>query len=127
MNKKSNRPLSPHLQIYKLPMLAKLSISHRATGAALSIGAFALPIVLLSIATGGDLYNLVIEHITAWYGQVLLILVSVAIVYHLLNGIRHMLWDVGYGFELKSADRSGILVLVLTVIVTASIWLLAYL
>lgn len=127
MSNQPNRPLSPHLQVYKLPMLAKLSISHRITGAALAVGALLMPLIFLSIAMGGEFYELVIQHASAWYGQVFLVLVSLAIIYHTLNGIRHLFWDVGRGFELQNADRSGILVLILTILVTASIWLVAYL
>lgn len=122
-----NRPLSPHLQVYKLPMLAKLSISHRITGVLLSIGLFLFPIVLLSIAMGGEYYSCIIEHVNTWYGQTFLVLVTLIIVYHTLNGVRHLFWDAGYGFTLKAADYSGIAVLILTVLTTASIWLVAYL
>ena len=120
-----NRPLSPHLQVYRLPMLAWLSILHRATGVALSVAILLLPVVLLTAVSGGEAYDCLQQHLSAWYGQVVLFLITLSLNYHLCNGIRHLFWDAGHGFELKSADRSGAISVVAALLLTAAAWALA--
>ena len=118
-------PLSPHLQVYRLPMLALLSIVHRGTGLFLSAGAVLLPVVLIALASGPEMYACVHRILAAWYGQILLFLLSASLIYHLLNGLRHLIWDLGFNLEVKQAETSGIVLLVLTVVLTAAIWWLA--
>ncbi len=122
-----NRPLSPHLQVYRLPMLAWLSILHRGTGVALSFGAVLLPAVLLAIVSGGGVYDCTLEVLSAWYGQIVLAGFTFALNYHLCNGIRHLFWDAGYGFNTETADKSGIATLIIAVLLTAGVWAVAYL
>ncbi|MGM0562732.1 MAG: succinate dehydrogenase, cytochrome b556 subunit [Pseudomonadota bacterium] len=120
-----NRPLSPHLQVYRLPMLAWLSILHRATGVALSVAIVLLPVVLLTAVSGGDYYECLQTHLGAWYGQLVLVLITLSLNYHLCNGVRHLVWDAGRGFELKTADRSGVICVVAALLLTAGVWALA--
>lgn len=116
------RPLSPHLQIYRLPLLALMSISHRITGLVLSLAALLLPVFLVAVASGPAAYERLNGHLAAWYGQVFLFAVSVSLAYHLLNGIRHLIWDTVHNLDVRPAEKSGYLVLVLSVVLTAAIW-----
>ena len=119
---KSERPLSPHLQVYKPQMTTVLSITHRATGAALVLGTFMLVCWLVAAATGEDAYNDVRDFLASSVGQVLLFGWTVSVFYHLCNGIRHLFWDMGYLFKLQNAFRAGWLVLLMTVVLTTLVW-----
>ena len=116
------RPLSPHLQIYRWTIPMALSITHRATGAALGVGGLLLAWWLISLSRGPGAYQLVMHVLGAWYGRVVLAGFTWAIVYHLLNGIRHLFWDVGYGYAVPTARGSGWFVLIASVILTAALW-----
>ena len=120
-----NKPLSPHLQIYRLPLTALLSISHRFTGAFLGLGALLLIAVLAAAASGSDAYESVHVLVTSWLGQLLLLLWTLALYFHLCNGIRHLIWDAGYGFELDAAQKSSWSVLFVAGLLTLSTWGLA--
>ena len=123
---KNSRPLSPHLTIYKPQMSSMLSILHRMTGAGLFVG-----VLLLVWWIVGGVYSSFNPNVMLWalwssiIGKGLLFLWSMAIFYHLLNGIRHLFWDVGMGFEVQTADKTGMLVLAGTVILTSLSWFLA--
>jgi succinate dehydrogenase / fumarate reductase cytochrome b subunit len=119
------RPLSPHLQVYRWQITMTMSILHRATGIVLVAGAFALAWWLLAVAAGGDAYASAAACLASPFGKLVLFGFSLALVYHLLNGIRHMLWDIGWGFELPEVYRSGYTVFGLTVVLTALIWFFA--
>ena len=119
------RPLSPHLQVYRWQITMTMSILHRATGIILVVGAFALAWWLLAVAAGGDVYATAAACLASPFGKLALFGFSLALVYHLLNGIRHMLWDIGWGFELPEVYRSGYAVAGLTVVLTALIWFFA--
>ena len=119
------RPLSPHLQVYRWQITMTMSILHRATGIVLVAGAFALAWWLLAVAAGGDAYASAAACLASPVGKLVLFGFSLALVYHLLNGIRHLLWDAGWGFELPEVYRSGYTVFVLTVVLTALIWFFA--
>jgi len=116
------RPLSPHLQVYRWQITMTMSILHRVTGVILTVGAFALAWWLLALATGGDAYATAAECLSSTLGKLLLFGFSLALVYHLLNGIRHLAWDAGLGFEIPEFYASGWTVAVLTVVFTAAIW-----
>lgn len=118
----SQRPLSPHLQVYRRQITMVMSILHRATGVALTVGAFALAWWLLAMAAGGDAALRARDCLVSPLGQVALAGFSLALVYHLLNGIRHLLWDAGWGFDIPDVYRSGYAVAALTVVFTAAIW-----
>lgn len=112
-------PLSPHLSVYKWQITMILSITHRATGVFLSLGLLLLSCWLLAVASGPEAYENISQHVNAWYGQTLLVLFTFSLYFHLCNGIRHLFWDVGYGFEIKTFYGSGYMVVVATVILTA--------
>ena len=119
------RPLSPHLQVYRWQITMVMSILHRATGIGLTVGAFVLAWWLLALAQGGNTADRAMHLVASPVGKVLLFLFSMALVYHLLNGIRHLLWDAGRGFDIPSVYKSGYTVFALTVVITAAIWFLA--
>jgi len=118
----SDRPLSPHLQIYRLPLVAVMSITHRITGVALTAGTLLLAIWLGSAAYGPDSFNLVSEFLGSWFGLLILFGFSAAFYYHLCNGVRHLLWDAGRGFELPTVQRSNRLVIAAALLLTAATW-----
>jgi succinate dehydrogenase / fumarate reductase, cytochrome b subunit len=120
-------PISPHLQIYKPQLTSILSIVHRATGIVLSFGALLLGFWLLSIAAGPEFYAQVTGHISAWYGQLVLLAFTFSLYYHLCNGIRHLFWDAGIGLEIETAYKSGYAVILFSVILTVlSCYLASY-
>lgn len=119
------RPLSPHLDIYKKQITSVLSIAHRMTGVVLSIGALFVSAWLVIVASDYDCYAWFQQIIASWYGMLALFVFSASLIYHLLNGIRHLLWDIGWGFALPQVYRSGYIVATLTVIFTATIWFFA--
>jgi succinate dehydrogenase / fumarate reductase, cytochrome b subunit len=113
------RPLSPHLQVYRPQLTMVLSIVHRGTGVLLAFGAFVLAAWLLAIAGGGDSFAQFNACVGSLPGKVVLFAITASLAYHLLNGIRHLLWDIGWGFELPKAYASGWTVLALAVVITA--------
>jgi succinate dehydrogenase / fumarate reductase, cytochrome b subunit len=116
------RPLSPHLQIYRPQITSTMSILHRISGIVLSFGAFVLAWWLLAVAQGGDSYAQATALLASLPGKLALFGFSLALMYHLLNGIRHLLWDIGWGFQLPQVYRSGYIVIALTFVFTAAIW-----
>jgi succinate dehydrogenase / fumarate reductase cytochrome b subunit len=119
------RPLSPHLQVYRWQLTMLLSIAHRASGVALSVGALGLVAWLLAVAAGPAAYAQWQALAGSLPGQTVLFLMSMALVYHLLNGLRHLLWDTGHAMDIPSVYRTGYTVLVLTVVLTSAIWAVA--
>ncbi len=120
----SDRPLSPHLAIYRWKISNTLSIIHRMTGVALSFGALALVSWLLSILAGQSYYSLVNDLFDSFIGRFALFGWTFFFFYHLSNGIRHMCWDVGKGFDRLQAQQSGILVLAVALILTVGLWVI---
>ncbi|SEO51639.1 succinate dehydrogenase, cytochrome b556 subunit [Aquisalimonas asiatica] len=121
-----NRPLSPHLQIYRLPFIAVLSISHRMAGVANSIGSLLVIYWLVSLASGPDAFERAQAVLGSWLGLIILFLFSLGLFYHLCNGIRHLFWDAGKGFELETAKRSGQAVIACAVGLTVLVWIVAF-
>jgi succinate dehydrogenase / fumarate reductase, cytochrome b subunit len=119
-----NRPLSPHLQIYKPQLTSVLSITHRGTGVFLTLGALFLSCWLLSIANGPESYTALQQYVLAWYGQVLLYAWVFSLYYHLCNGIRHLVWDMGLGLEIKTTYLSGYIVVAASIVLTIVTWCL---
>ena len=118
------RPLSPHLQVYRPQLTSVMSIMHRASGAVLATGSLILVIWLTALAAGDDVFSFVTVALHHPIGQLALFGYSLALVYHGLNGVRHLLWDLRIGLEVGQVYQSGYLVLGLTVILTAILWLL---
>ncbi len=123
------RPLSPFMfpTWYRFQITSALSILHRLTGIALSVGSILLAWWLIAVAAGGELFAATHVFLASPIGIVLLVLWSAAFFYHLCSGIRHLVWDLGYGFQIRDAYRSGYAVLIATVLLTALTWLYVYL
>jgi len=119
------RPLSPHLQVYRPQITSVLSILHRFTGLALSVGALLFSYWVIAVASGAEAYANAQAFIGSWFGYLLMIAFSYALFYHLCNGIRHLFWDIGMGFELPTATRTGWLVVILSLGLTAAAWIVA--
>ena len=122
------RPLSPFMigPYYRPQLTSMLSIAHRATGVLLSAAGFALAAWLLAVAGGSEAFDRVAGLLSSPPGRLILALVLFSLVYHLLNGIRHLLWDIGWGFEIPRVDATGWAVVVLSVALTALVAWLAW-
>lgn len=121
-NRPVHRPLSPHLQIYRPQLTSMLSILHRATGIALAVGAIYLAVWVIC-ATGPTAYGHFQSFNTSILGRVVLGGWLFSAFFHLCNGIRHLFWDAGYGFELKDAYRSGWIVVGVSAAATLLSWI----
>ncbi len=122
-NRPVHRPLSPHLQVYRPQLTTVLSILHRATGIALSVGALYLATWVIYAAASPKAYALFQGFNTSIVGRVVLGGWLFCAFYHLCNGIRHLFWDAGYGFEIKDAYRSGWIVVVVSAVATLAAWI----
>lgn len=122
------RPLSPFMlgQYYRFQLTSVLSFAHRITGIGLSLGTLLLAGWLMALAGGAGVYGQVAPHLKAWYGQALLFAYTWALLYHLCNGIRHLVWDLGHGFTIPVAYRSGYAVVVGSLLLTAAAWAAAW-
>jgi succinate dehydrogenase / fumarate reductase cytochrome b subunit len=118
-----NRPLSPHLSVYRWPITMTMSILHRMTGVALAAGLIVLVVWLESAASGDAAYQQISAFLGSLAGRLLLVGWTFAFFFHMANGIRHLVWDAGYGFEKNQANASSWVVLVATVILTLGYWL----
>ena len=122
----ADRPLSPHLQIYRPQLTSVLSILHRLTGVALALGTGLLVWWLAAAAAGPDSFAVANDFLGSIFGRLLLLGWSFALFYHLCNGIRHLFWDAGFGYEIATLNRSGWLALVASLALTVIAWLAAY-
>ncbi len=120
-----NRPTSPHLQVYRLPLTALVSISHRITGIINSAGAVLLVFVLAMAAGGPDAFGTASAIMTSWFGTLVFLGFTATLYFHLCNGIRHLFWDAGYGLDLDMANKSARLTLVAAGVLTAITWVVA--
>ncbi len=112
------RPLSPHLQVYRPQMTSMLSIMHRGAGVFLAFGSPVLVYWLYKLAGGPDSYAQLQECFSHWFVQLALLGWTYALFYHLCNGIRHLFWDIGKGYELEDLTKSGYLVLISALVLT---------
>jgi succinate dehydrogenase / fumarate reductase, cytochrome b subunit len=119
----ADRPLSPHLQIYRWQLTSVLSILHRATGVVLSAGAILLVWWLVAAASGPEAYEGVEEFLGSWIGLLLLFGWTLSLFYHLCNGIRHLVWDTGHALDLKSTYVGGWTVVAVTAVLTLAAWI----
>ncbi len=120
---RSDRPLSPHLQIYKPQLTSVLSITHRGTGVFLSLGAILLSGWLMAAATHPKNFTLIQTHLGNWYGQCLLAVFAFSLYFHLCNGIRHLFWDSGLGLDIETSYKSGYAALIISLLLTGITWL----
>ncbi len=118
----NKRPLSPHLQIYRPQLTSVLSISHRISGIALSAGLVMIVAWLVALAAGPEAYDRVNGLLLSVPGLIILLLWTQAMFYHLLNGIRHLLWDAGWLLDLDKAYLSGWMVVAGSVLLTMMLW-----
>jgi len=120
------RPLSPHLQIYRWPVTMATSITHRVTGVALSVGTLLVAWWLIAAASGADAYDTFSTYARSPLGLLILFGFVWSLSFHLLNGIRHLFWDSGFGFKVKTAERTGVLVYALSLIAAVGIFAYAF-
>jgi succinate dehydrogenase / fumarate reductase cytochrome b subunit len=116
------RPLSPFMTIYKWPITMATSITHRATGVAISVGMLLIAWGLIALASGPELYQPFVAAMGSIVGQIVLLGFLWSLVYHFLNGIRHLAWDLGYGFQVRDANQTGLLVIALSVLITVGVF-----
>jgi succinate dehydrogenase / fumarate reductase cytochrome b subunit len=121
-----SRPLSPHLTIYRWPVTMATSITHRATGVGLSVGAVILAWWLVSISNGPEGWQSFHALSDTPIGLLVVFGLTWSLVYHFLNGVRHLAWDLGYGFEKHLAERNSTMILVGSVVIAVAIFALAW-
>jgi len=121
-----DRPLSPHLQVYRPQMTSVLSILHRVTGVALTLGTLLLTWWLVAAAYGPDQFDTVQAAVGSWLGQLILWGFTFALFYHLGNGVRHLAWDFGWGFDLGQLRASGLAMVAFAVAATVVTLIAAY-
>lgn len=122
----SDRPLSPHLQIWRWNVTMALSILHRVSGVGLGIGSLLLAWWLIAAASGPETFATVQGFIGSIVGRLVLFGFTVSLFFHLCNGVRHLVWDVGYGFDIKTAERSAWFVVAATIVLTLVAWIAGY-
>ncbi len=125
VNKKHERPLSPHLQVYRPQLTSVMSILHRATGYALALGTVMLVWMLVAAAAGPDAFVHFHRFTLSLWGQLMLLGWTFALFYHMCNGMRHLFWDTGRLFKIEDAYRAGYLVWLCAFALTAALWWMA--
>lgn len=118
-----NRPLSPHLQVYKLPLAAKMSILHRATGVASATGLLLITWWLAMAASGIDSWRTANAIMSNPFVVIILFFWSATLIYHFCNGIRHLTWDIGQGLNKHGVRKSGYIALGCAGVLTVALWL----
>jgi succinate dehydrogenase / fumarate reductase cytochrome b subunit len=118
----ASRPLSPHLQIYRPQITSILSVTHRGTGLALSVGTLLLVWWLVALARGSEAFASAQGFAGSWLGRLLLLGWTFSLFFHLANGVRHLFWDAGYGYEIKTTTISGWAVVGASVALTVIAW-----
>jgi succinate dehydrogenase / fumarate reductase cytochrome b subunit len=119
----ADRPLSPHLQVYRWQLTSVLSILHRAAGVVLSAGTILLVGWLVAAASGPEAYEGVQNFLGSWLGLLLLFGWTASLFYHLCNGIRHLVWDTGHALDLESTYLGGWVVVAATAVLTLAVWI----
>lgn len=123
---RSSRPLSPHLQVYRPQITSILSITHRMTGVALAAGSLLFTFWITSAVYGGEMFDMAQGILGSFLGQVILWGLCFALYYHMGNGVRHLFWDAGSGFELDQVKTSGMIVIAFAVVMACLTLFLAY-
>ena len=121
----NQNPLSPHLQIYRWQISSLLSITHRISGVINLLALILIFFWLVTLILGENNYESFLLMINSFFGKFILIGFVWSMCFHILSGIRHLIWDLGYGFEIKTANISGIIVIVSSLVLTVLFWLLA--
>ncbi len=120
------RPLSPFLNIFRWPITMATSIVHRMTGVALAGGTIIVAWWLVAAASGPETYDTFSDLITTPWGQIVLFGFVWSLAYHTVNGVRHLAWDLGYGFEVRTADITGITVFTLSFLLAVAAFAAAW-
>ena len=118
-------PLSPHIQIYRWHISSLISITHRIVGVINLLALIFIFFWLLALSFGENSYELFLLSINSFIGKFILIGFTWSMSFHILSGIRHLAWDLGYGFEIKTANISGIIVIICSLVLTIIFWLFA--
>jgi succinate dehydrogenase / fumarate reductase, cytochrome b subunit len=121
----NKNPISPHLQIYRWHISSLLSITHRITGVVNLLALILMFVWVLAFSFNENNYELFLLTANSFFGKFILIGFTWSMSFHILSGIRHLAWDIGYGFEIKTAKISGILVILSSLVITIIFWLLA--
>jgi succinate dehydrogenase / fumarate reductase cytochrome b subunit len=122
----ADRPISPHLQVWRWHVTMATSIFHRASGMALYFGALILAGWAIALASGPDAYGAYMSLLGSIVGKLVMFGLTLALTYHFANGIRHLIWDLGAGLNVKSANASGWFAIVIAVVAAVAIWVVAY-
>lgn len=120
------RPLSPHLQIYRLTLTMAMSIVHRVTGTALYFGTLLLVWWLIAVSSSAKQFEFVSAFFASWFGQLVLFGYTWALLHHMLGGVRHFLWDTGHGFEPREREFLAVAMIVGSIVLTLAVWTLGY-
>jgi len=120
------RPLSPHLQVYKFIPTMAMSIFHRITGGALYVGTLVMAWWITAAAGSEDYYGFVSGIVGSWFGQLVLFGFSWALMFHLLGGVRHLIWDTGAYMEKHTATKLAIATAIGSVVLTLAIWIVVF-
>jgi len=120
--RQAQRPLSPHLQIYRPQVNMVMSILHRITGAGLYLGALLLAWWLVAAAAGPDYFNFVSGLFNSWLGRIVLFGFTWALFHHMLGGVRHLIWDTGRGLDIPSVNFLSWATIVLSLLLTLAVW-----
>jgi len=118
-------PLSPHLQIYRWHISSLLSITHRISGVVNLLALILIFFWLIALSLGENNYESFLLVINSFFGKFILIGFTWSMIFHSLSGVRHLIWDLGYGFEIKTANISGIIVIISSLVLTIIFWLFA--
>jgi succinate dehydrogenase / fumarate reductase cytochrome b subunit len=121
------RPQSPHITIYRWPVTMATSITHRVTGMGLAAGTLLIAWWLVALQFGPEVYVPFVTFVSSILGQVILFGFVWALAYHFCNGIRHLAWDLGYGFNIQTAHWTGILVYALSILIAVGVFAMLYL
>ena len=121
----NHNPISPHLQIYRWHISSLLSITHRITGVINLLALILMFFWILTFSFGEKNYELFLLTINSFFGKFILIGFTWSMSFHIFSGIRHLAWDMGYGFEIKTANISGIVVFLSSLVTTIIFWLVA--
>jgi len=119
------RPMSPHLQIYKLPLTALVSISNRVAGVGNSIAMVLLVLVIAAASGGNTDSSVILSLLNSWFGTLVLFGFTLSLYFHMCNGIRHLFWDVGHGFDIETADKTAKVSIGVAIALTIITWIIA--
>lgn len=122
----NQRPLSPHLQAYRLPITGLMSLTHRITGVVMSVGAVLLVLVPVTVAAGPERFNVLHEFLQSTTGHMVLWLWILSLAFHLCHGLRHLLWDAGFGYSREQLTRNAVLELIACILLSIFVLLFSF-